>query len=163
MLQCSCSWYVNETSHSSLHFVLYCTQLSKVNKSATIMWEMFNDSEQFSQITWHTYTSLPSTRINCVDLRHTNNWKPYLNLCNMWPNTATIVRSAVWTVVFVGCRHRPTRFQTCRAVRMLTVVIWALIPCSLVCDCRNQPEHTVPEPRRPQTKFQPSTATYQTS
>jgi hypothetical protein len=62
MLQCSYSWHVNETSHSSLHVVLYGTELSKVNKSAVIMWEMFNDSGQFSQITWYTYTRLPSTR-----------------------------------------------------------------------------------------------------
>ena len=56
---------------------------------------MFNDSEQFSQITWHTYTMLPPTCVNCVELRHTKNCKRYFNLRNMWPNTATSAATIV--------------------------------------------------------------------
>lgn len=163
MLQCSCSWHANETSHSSLHFVLYCTELSKVNKSAAIMWERFNDSELFSQITWHVYTRLPSTRVNCVDLRHTNNCKRYLILCNMWPNTATsaatIVRNAVWTVAFVavdtGLRDsRLAERWKCRpwsSGLWYRVVWYAVVATNQNTRCQNPEDHK-PNFNRPQQR-----------
>lgn len=49
-----------------------------------------------SQTTWQMYTRLQSTRVNCVGLRHTNNSKLYLNLCNMWPNTKTSAATIVY-------------------------------------------------------------------